>query len=222
MRGPSRLAGAVSALLLSVAGPLAQGSEPMPVVQDGVTLHLDALGHRLAMPLPSWLSDAERLSADVLDLVVTSYSGDATQALFEMVKAGETTRDWSEIYAARLTLEPARALSDYRQAAMVGYARTCRPELTGFFQLGEGRPDDLPPLGFVCGAFLSGIPGYAGQGEIAIIAFKKTATAVAVVTHEWRGRAFDPTNPSTWPVAAAIVEARAAELHNMATLAVAD
>jgi DNA-directed RNA polymerase beta subunit len=67
---------------------------------------------------------------------------------------GETPETWRTLYAARLTFEPDRTLIDYRRSTMTGYARNCRPELTGFFQLGEDRGETLAPLGFVCGAFL--------------------------------------------------------------------
>jgi hypothetical protein len=87
------------------------------------------------------------------------------------------------------------------------------------------QPDEgevLAPLGFVCGSHREDLPGYAGLGEVAIIAFMKTSTGVAIVFQEWRGKSFDPQVPSTWPVATDVVQARATQLKDQAALTPTD
>lgn len=198
----------------------AQSVAPAPLERDGDMLVLDTHAHRLSLPLPDWLNPEER-AADSATQFETAFASDDRQALLEIVPKGESHLDWRTLYAARITLEPERALPDYRRATMVSYAQLCQPEFTGFFQLGEDQGDILAPLGFVCGAFLNRLSGYAGHGEVAIMAFKRTEAGVAVVYQEWRGAAFDPTNPATWPVPTDTVEARARELAAEAELVAA-
>lgn len=215
----NRIAFALLLLNAALAAPvMAQGATAAPLEREGDLLVLDALSHQFSIPLPDWLSAEERSSQDVTALVETHYASDERQALLEIMPKGQSETDWQTLYAARITLEPERALADYRRATMFGYAQICQPELTGFFQLGEDQGETLAPVGFVCGAFLNRLAGYAGLGEVMIMAFKRTEAGVAVVYQEWRGDAFDPTNPSMWPVPTDTVEARARELQAEAEL----
>ena len=203
---------ALSVALLAVAasGPaMAQIRSEPPLTEQGNQLLLDTLGHKFALPLPDWLSSAERLSGNVKPLFDATFRSDENQALLEIYPKGETEALWKTLYGARITLEPSRPLSDYRNAVMFGYSQTCKPKLTGFFQFGEDEGDNLAPLGFVCGAYLDRLTGYAGEGEVMVMSFRKSDKGVAIVYQEWRGKAFDPSDPKTWPVATDVVEARA-------------
>ncbi|GLQ56001.1 hypothetical protein GCM10010862_32600 [Devosia nitrariae] len=189
----------------------------MPLTQNGEALVLETHAHRLVLPLPDWLTDDER-AGETLPLVETMFSSSERQAILTITPKGETAETWRTLYAARITLEPDRALIDYRRSTMTGYARNCRPGLTGFFQLGEDRGEALAPLGFVCGAFLERLGNLIGMGEVAIISFKRTPAGIAAVYQEWRGDAFDPTDPTAWPVPTDVVELRARQLHDEAEL----
>jgi hypothetical protein len=205
------------------AGPvLAQVPSEPPLTEQGNALVLDAIGHSFALPLPDWLSLAERLSGEVRPLLEAHYVSDESQALLEIYPKGQSQAFWSTLYGARITLEASRPLTDYRSAVMFGYSQTCKPELTGFFQFGEDDGENLAPLGFVCGAYLDRLTGYAGQGEVMVMSFRKSESGVAIVYQEWRGAAFDPSKPETWPVDTDVVEARAAQLQAEAALTLLD
>ena len=222
-RSFARVLGAVlAASALASAPAMAQVISEPPVTEVGNALVLDSIGHSFSLPLPDWLSSAERLSGNVLPLVDATFRSDENQALLEIYPKGETQALWKTLYGARITLEAGRPLTDYRSAVMYGYSQTCKPELTGFFQFGEDDGENLAPLGFVCGAYLDRLTGYAGQGEVMVMSFRKSAAGVAIVYQEWRGEAFDPSKPETWPVATDVVEARAAQLQAEAALALAD
>ena len=77
-------------------------------------------------------------------------------------------------------------------------------------------------LGFACGEFLDSIAGLAGKGGITITAFKRSEAGLATVAEEWRGPAFDPTAPATWPVPTETVQARADLLQARAHLEAAN
>lgn len=209
------LAGLLAILMATSAA--GQDAAPLPLRQDGETLVLETHAHRLVLPLPDWLTNGER-AGETLPLVETMFSSSERQAVLTITPKGETPETWRTLYAARLTLEPDRTLIDYRRSTMTGYARNCRPELTGFFQLGEDRGETLAPLGFVCGAFLERLGNLVGMGEVAIISFKRTPAGVASIYQEWRGDAFDPTNPAAWPVPTDVVELRARQLQDEAEL----
>lgn len=218
-----RLLGVVLAGAALAAPAMAQvvASEPPLTERDGA-LALETLGHTFTLPLPDWLAGDERLSGNAIDLVDTSYRSDAAQAVLEIYPKGETQALWKTLYGARITLEANRPLADYRRAVMAGYSQTCKPELTGFFQFGQDDGENLAPLGFVCGGYLDQLTAYAGEGEVMVMSFRKSAEGVAIVYQEWRGEAFDPSKPETWPVATDVVEARAAQLQAEAALALAD
>ena len=110
---------AASALAMpALAQPIT--SEP-PLTEEGNALVLDAVGHSFSLPLPDWLSSAERLSGNVLPLVDATNRADETQALLEIYPKGETQALWKTLYGARITLEASRPLADYRRAVMAGY-----------------------------------------------------------------------------------------------------
>lgn len=210
------LAGAV---LLAV--PANAQSDTPPVSRDGLNLVLQSLGHAFTMPPPDWLSSAERMAPDVMGLVESNYYADPAQAFIEFFPKGQSLENWTTTYAARITLEPGRSLEDYRNATMVGYAQTCKPEALGFFTFGKQTEDFFPPLAFVCGAYRDTIAALRGQGEVMVTVFRKTEAGVGVVYQEWKGPAFDPSDPATWPVAGELFKARAAELEAESRLLVA-
>ncbi len=218
-----RMAGSAAlyaAVLL--ASPLAARAQdtgtPAPITQDGARFRFDVLDHRLTLPIPDWLTAAERLSPEIMGLVESNFFADPGQAFIEFFPKGQSLKDWRTTYAARITLQAGRSLEDYRQATIYGYSQPCKPELTGAFNFGAETADFFPALGFVCGAYRDDIKGLRGQGEVMVSVFLKTDKGVAVVYQEWRGSAFDPSDPATWPVSGEALEARAAELQAEAGL----
>ena len=193
-------------------------AEDISVAQDGAQIDMDAVGHRFSVPLPNWLTAAERLNPNVIGLVEHNTYADPQQAFVEFFPKGETFDKWTTTYAARVTLDTKRSLADYRDASIAGYSKPCNPDLSGSFMLGKEEGEVFPPLIFVCGAYLDTIAKLRGQGEVMLSVFRKTPTGVAVVYQEWRGNAFDPSNPDTWPVSRATLEARATELQAGASL----
>ncbi len=212
---------AILAAMLAAPAAAQTASEP-PLTEAGNALVLAAAGHSFSLPLPDWLTPAERLSGNVRPLVEASFVSDANQALLEVYPKGQSEADWTTLFGARITLEASRPLTDYRSAVMYGYSQTCKPELTGFFQFGDDDGDNLAALGFVCGAYLDRLEGYAGKGEVMVMAFRKTDKGVAIVYQEWRGPAFDPSKPATWPVTTEALQARADQLQAEAALTVTD
>ena len=215
-----RAALVLAGLLLTTPAWAQVASEPPLSAADNGLL-LEAMGHQLALPLPDWL-DAAAATGDVRSQVEAKYVADDNRAVLEIFPKGESEALWSTLYGAQITLTADQPLSDYRRDLMNGYAQTCKPELTGFFQLGADDGDRLAPLGFVCGGYLDQLAGYAGEGEIMVMSFAKSAKGMAVVYQEWRGDAFDPAQPTTWPVATRVVEARARQLQAEATLTLSD
>lgn len=219
------LARSMLAAFLLLAGPVpvfAQVVTEAPLVEEGNALVLTTIGHQFTLPLPDWLTPAERLSGNVQPLVETSFRADPTQALLEIYPKGETPEQWTTLYGARITLEASRPLADYRSAVMYGYSQTCNPKLSGFFQFGEDDGETLAALGYVCGAYLDRLEGYQGQGEVMVMAFSKTEKGVAIAYQEWRGPLFDPSKPETWPVSTDMLKARAEQLQTEAALSLAD
>lgn len=203
-------------MVAALAAPVM--AEDISVAHAGGRIDMDAVGHRFSVPLPDWLTAAERLNTDVMGLVEHNTYVDAGQAFVEFFPKGESFDKWTTTYAARVTLDKQRSLADYRDASIAGYSKSCHPELAGSFMLGKEEGDVFPPLIFVCGAYLDTIAKLRGQGEVMLSVFRKTPNGVAVVYQEWRGNAFDPSNPETWPVSRAALEARATELQTHANL----
>ena len=222
--GHAAICATVLGAALVIATPLAAqtgtATPPVPVIQEGGSFHFDAAGHRFIVPVPDWLTAAERLSPDIMGLIESNFYVDPLQAFVEFFPKGQSLEDWRTTYAARITLEAGRSLEDYRRASVFGYSQACKPEAIGVFYFGEQRPDFFPALGFVCGAYRDDIKGLRGQGEIMVSVFRKTDAGVAVVYQEWKGPAFDPSNPATWPVTTSALQARADQLQAEAKLLV--
>lgn len=195
-------------------------SEPPLRAENGM-LRLDTMGHSLALPMPDWLAPDAAQSA--LEHVETSYLAEDGQALLEIYPDGESEALWTTLYGARVSRdEKERTLADYRAALMMLHANSCEPALTGFFQLGPDDGDNLAPLGFVCGAYRDHYTTFRGLGEVMVASFRRSDTGVAIIYQEWRGAAFNPADPSSWPVSTDVVEARAAQLQADVTLSKAD
>ncbi|CAN7286756.1 hypothetical protein LJR016_001331 [Devosia sp. LjRoot16] len=190
-------------LALMAASPTLAEEAPT-LGRAGVNLSFEALGHRFVLPTPDWL-------------VESNTYGDATQAFVEFFPKGESVDNWTTTYAARLTLQPGRSLDDYRRATMYGYSQICKDEALGFFNFGEETDTFFPALGMACGAYKDN-GKLRGLGEVMVAVFRKTDTGIAMVYQEWKGRAFDPSNPETWPVDAKAFQARAKELQDVVQL----
>ncbi|MDB5536136.1 MAG: hypothetical protein JWP26_1932 [Devosia sp.] len=207
-------------LLVALAMPAwAQDASQPPLAEADGALTLDRLGHHLTMPMPDWLKEP---SGPIESQIEIRYVGDDRQAVVELRPKGETEALWNTLYGARITLGATRPLAQFRAAVMAGYAATCKPESTGFFQLQPDQGEVLAPLGFICGGYRDDLTGYRGLGEVAVMSFKKSTTGVAIVFQEWRGKSFDPKTPSTWPVATDVVQARATQLQDQAALTPTD
>lgn len=208
-------------ILVALFGLLLVGSpahaQERNLGRDGVNLSFEALGHRMVLPPPSWLTPAERLQPDILPLVESNLYGDPGQAFVEFFPLGQSLKSWTNTYAARLTLTPGRSLDDYRRATMYGYSQVCKDEALGFFNFGAESDDFFPPLGMACGAYKDNSV-MRGLGQVMVAVFTKTDAGIAMVYEEWRGRAFDPSDAASWPVDTALFQARAQELQDTVTL----
>lgn len=207
----------LAALMLPAAAQSAADTPPLAEADGALTL--DRLGQHLTMPMPDWL---ESPSGPIESQVEIRYVGDDRQALVELRPKGESQALWNTLYGARILIGPDRPLAQFRSLVMKNYAATCQRALTGFFQLQPDQGDVLAPLGFICGAYRDGIAGYQGLGAVAVMSFKRTATGFAVVFQSWRGKAFDPKTPATWPVPTDVVQARANQLQEQSALASTD
>ena len=211
-----------AALLASLTIPtMAQQAalDTPPLAEANGALTLDRLGHHLTMPMPDWLQSP---SGPIESQVEIHYLGDDRQVAVEVRPKGETEALWSTLYGARIALSPDLPLAQFRSSVMAGYAATCQPSQTGFFQLQPDQGDTLAPLGFICAAYRSDLTAYSGLGEVAVMSFKKTPKGVALVFQAWRGKSFDAKQPSTWPVKTDVVQARAAQLQDQSALTAAD
>lgn len=213
---------ALMASVVPVVSAQAQVRSEPPLVAEGDQLVLEAMDQRMVLPMPDWLSEEQRKDGDVRAHLEATYIADETQALLEIYPKGESQALWSTLYGARLTRQTNVSLVDYRAAVMSAYARNCKPELTGFFQLGPDEGENLAPLGFVCGSYLDTLSGYQGLGEVMVVSFRKSDKGIAIVYQEWRGKSFDPAQPASWPVATQTVEARANQLNSAAQLSALD
>jgi hypothetical protein len=208
------------ALALAPSFASAQVRSEAPLVEEGGKLMLNALGHHLSLPLPDWVEATE----GTIGRVETSFLAEDGQALLEIYPKGESEALWTTLYGARISRDTnERTLADYRAALMVLHANSCRPDLTGFFQLGQDNGDnDLAPLGFVCGAYSDQYRTFAGLGEVMVASFQRSDTGVAIIYQEWRGKSFDPADAKTWPVPTDVVQARAEQLKADVALSKAD
>ena len=217
MRAASSILVGLGALVL-LAGPAnAQVNSGPPLVLEGSGLVLEALDHRLTLPRPNWVDAA---ATDLEPLVSTTFVSDDIDAVLEIFPRYESRGFWTTIYGAYITRVTGRPLSEFRAQAVAGYAQTCQPDLTGFVQLGPDDGEKLAPFIAVCGAYAEG--GDTARGEVMVMTFRQTDLGVGVVYQQWRGRAFDPADPASWPVETAIVEARAAQFGGDVALALVD
>ncbi len=196
-------------------------SEPPLVDQDG-GLSLSAEGYELWLPAPDWLDQANSQSGTLRQQVDATFRAAPGEALLEIYPKGEGEALFSTLYGARISTDSSFTLKAYRDAVMAGFARNCRPDVTGFFQLGTDTEDALAPLGYVCGAFDSRLRTYSGLGEVMVMSFRGDGDTVALVFQQWRGKAFDPADPGAWPVETSQVEARARQLQAEPRLSRAD
>lgn len=212
---------ALLAALLAVPA-FAQTAVAVPLRVDGTGMVLTTEGHQVLMPLPDWLDANGIPGGDVVPLVDATFAQSPGQATLDIVAKGETAANWKVRYGARLLLSNAGTLSDFRQLIMARYSKNCQPRTTGFFQLGPNTADTIAPLGFICGAFFDGIVGLNGQGEVAVIQLLRTQDGFAAIYQDWRGAAFDPADPKSWPVPTSVVQQRAYQLQGAARLSLAD
>lgn len=195
----------------------AQDASEAPVTEANGAIVLEALGHRFSLPRPSWLDAATPLEGNV----ETRFQTADGEALLEIFPKGESEAFWQTLYGVRLVAD-GPALTEFRSGVMAGYARNCKPEMVGFFQLDPDEGENLPPLGFVCGGYRDGLTGFSGKGAIMVMGFYKTPEGVGLLFQEWRGDAFDPTKPATWPVTTEVIEKRVAEFKSASALAIVD
>lgn len=203
---------------LAITTPvLAQTAPALPVTQEDGRLVLKAQGHDLALPMPDWIDAA---APNWAELVSPRFSQIGGQSHLEIYPLGEGEAFWTRLYGARISELPQPVLAEFRAVVMDVYAQTCRPEAIAFFQLEADDGDTLPPLGFVCGAYLD--PATADEGEVTLMAFYKTDTGVAMLYEGWRGPAFDASQMGNWPVSSEDIQTHLTELKNDVVLTRAD
>ncbi|MBJ3785899.1 hypothetical protein [Devosia sediminis] len=211
----------LAALVALTAPASAQVNGALPFsIQDG-KLVLEALNQTLTLPMPDWATGAET-DAALSEVVSTRFVEESGQAHLEVYPRGEGEAFWTKIYGARLSNQPGMSLADFRSVVINVYAQSCDPQAIALFQFEEDQEDVLPPVGYVCGAYLDDFEAFAGQGEVMIMGFYKSDKGVAMVYQEWRGDAFDTEDPASWPVTPDEVEAYMARLKTDVTLLAAD
>jgi hypothetical protein len=208
-------------ILCGVAVPaMAQPVQEIPIeVVDGQMVY-DVLGQRLSWPVPDWFPASG--APQWADYVSPNHVESDDQASLEIFPRGESEAYWTTIYGARINATPDVALTQLRSAVVNVYSRACQPQTVALFQFEPDQGDVIPPLGFLCGAYLDQLPSYAGKGEVMVIGFVRSETGVGMVYQEWRGAAFDPEDTSTWPVSPDVVEQRLAQFKSAVTLSSAD
>jgi hypothetical protein len=209
------------ALALVLSPAQAQVAGTLPFTQTDGKLVLQTLGQTLTLPVPEWASAATS-DAELSELMSTRFLEESGQAHLEIYRKGEGEAFWTTLYGARVSNQANMALTDFRSVVINVYAQSCNPETVAVFQLEPDQEDVLPPVGYVCGAYLDGFTDFAGQGEVMVMGFYKSETGLGMVYHEWRGEAFNAADPSTWPIAADVVEAHMAKLSADVTLTTTD
>jgi len=199
----------------------AQPAASVPLRADSERFVLNALEQNLALPLPDWLELEGAAPDAMLDRVSVYFQQEEGEARLEIYPRGEGEAFWSRLYGARIIQQPGLALTSLRSVIINVYARACRPEAVALFQFEPDDGDNIPPLGFVCGAYQD-LPGYAGQGEVMLIGFYRSDAGVAMIYQEWRGAAFDPTDSDTWPVSGEEIQSRVDQFKAQAGLTPAD
>lgn len=217
----SRAAIVVTGLVLGAAPALAQTGPALPFTSENGLLALEALGQRLVLPRPDWV-DAGADMASLAEQVSTRFFEDFGQAQLTIYKRGEGEAFWSTLYGARISDQTNMELAEFRSRVVNVYAQSCDPDTVALFQLEPDTEDALPPLGYVCGAYLEAFTDFAGQGEVMVMGFYKSDAGLGLVFQEWRGEAFDASTPSSWPVPAETVEARMAQFKSEVSLTLVD
>ena len=211
----------VAALALMAGPALAQVSGALPFSYADGQLVLQSLGQTLTLPAPDWATEAAT-EAELAELVSTRFLEESGQAHLEIYRRGEGEAYWTTLYGARVSNQANMDLAEFRSVVINVYAQSCKPETVALFQLEPDRDDMLPPVGYVCGAYLDGFSDFAGQGEVMVMGFYKSEIGLGMVYQEWRGEAFDAADPKTWPVAAEVVEGQMARLSAGVTLTATD
>lgn len=213
----------MAAALMGLASPaLAQLRSEPPLSDEQGGLLLQTQGYELWLPAPNWLDTPGRQSDDIMAMVDATFRAAEGEALLEIYPQGEGEALWTSLYGVRLSTDSSFDLTSYRDAVISGFARNCDPQRAGFFQLGADEGEDLAPLGYVCGAFDPRLRTYEGLGEVMVMSFRKDGDAVALIFQQWRGKSFDPADPSSWPVETSVVEATAQQLRAEPRLTRAD
>ncbi len=210
---------AVTAIATSPA--LAQAGGALPFTRADGHLVLETLGQKLTLPVPDWASETAS-EAELAEQISTRFLEERGQAHLEIYKRGEGEAFWTTLYGARVSNQQSMSLADFRSVVINVYAQSCNPETVALFQLEPDQEDILPPVGYVCGAYMDGFTAFEGQGEVMVMGFYKSPKGVGMVYQEWRGEAFDATDPASWPVAAEVVEAYMARLKSEVSLTTAD
>lgn len=200
---------------------LAQGAPTLPLQADEQQFVLQTFEQDISMPLPDWLELQGATPDTLLDRVSVHFREDEAESRLDIYPRGEGEALWSRLYGARFFRQPNLTLNNLRSAIINVYSQTCRPDAVALFQLEPDDGDNIPPLGFVCGAYLD-LPGYSGQGEVMIMGFYRSASGVATIYQEWRGPAFDPQDTASWPVPSETVETRFSQFKSEAGFASAD
>lgn len=215
----SALVGLIAALVVIPAA--AQQSNALPLRAEAEHLVLNAPGQQMTLPLPDWAELAGAPAEGLLERVSAHVREDEGEVQLEIYPRGEGQALWSRLYGARIFNQPNLPLADLRSVIIDVYGRSCQPETIALFQLEPDDGDNIPPLGYVCGAYRN-LPGYNGKGEVMIMGFYKSSAGVAMLYQEWRGAAFNPADSASWPVSPAEIEARVVQFKAEAALTSVD
>ncbi|SMQ85649.1 hypothetical protein SAMN06295905_2936 [Devosia lucknowensis] len=210
-----------AALAIATLPGFAQEAGALPFTQVDGQLELETMGQKLTLPPPDWAARATT-PAELSEQVSTRFLEESGQAHLEIYKRGEGEAFWTTLYGARVSNQTNLSLADFRSVVINVYAQSCDPATVALFQLEPDQDDMLPPVGYVCGAYLDGFTAFAGQGEVMVMGFYKSDAGIGMVYQEWRGDAFDAADPASWPVASSEVEAYMARLKSDVTLTAAD
>ena len=211
----------LAAMTMASSPALAQVEGSLPFTRADGHLVLQTLGQTLTLPVPDWALETTS-EAELAELVSTRFLEESGQAHLEIYRRGEGEAFWTTLYGARISNQTDMSLADFRSVVINVYAQSCDPEGVALFQLEPDQEDILPPVGYVCGAYLEGFTDFEGQGEVMVMGFYKSPKGVGMVYQEWRGEAFDASDPASWPVEAQAVQDYMARLKTEVTLTAAD
>lgn len=211
----------LAAMTMASSPALAQVEGSLPFTRADGHLVLQTLGQTLTLPVPDWALETTS-EAELAELVSTRFLEESGQAHLEIYRRGEGEAFWTTLYGARISNQTDMSLADFRSVVINVYAQSCDPEAVALFQLEPDQEDILPPVGYVCGAYLEGFTDFEGQGEVMVMGFYKSPKGVGMVYQEWRGEAFDASDPASWPVEAQAVQDYMARLKTEVTLTAAD